>query len=51
MDSYLLDNYALNKGLVENENIPFDELFISDFNIEIEKQKELLEKIKTNNLE
>ena len=51
MDEYLLDEYAINKGLVTEGGVPFDEIFQKDFDEENEKNKEILEKIKTNNEE
>ena len=49
MDSYLLDNFAEKNGILILDNIPFDEIFAAEFNEELNKHNEFVDKILNKN--
>ena len=51
MNSYLLDDYAKKKGIIIEDDLPFDDIFITEFNNEFNKHKELMENMNNNNEE
>lgn len=43
MDSFLLDDYAQQNGIYIQDNIPFDDIFFTEFNEELSRHKEIMD--------